>query len=139
MSSDVPCQVSAEELAHDLASEQLPFWTCKGCQAELGVPFAAAENWMVCKVCGEALCEECITDMLHAGVVSFTDGAQQALGFEPLQNLGFCSTGCIAKAYERDAWAYRRGRLLQHCLHSKDFGTLRDRVRAVCLLDKDQQ
>jgi hypothetical protein len=103
--------VSAEELAHDRAQEKLPFWTCKseGCHAELYREDAAAENWLVCRRCGETLCEECCSERLAWRQAGY------AMHFGPLLNLSFCSTACLAAAYKSDGWEYRKGRLLMHC------------------------
>ena len=112
--SDIPCRVSADELAHDLAQEKLPFWSCTGdcCGAELFEEDWAAQNWLVCKHCGKTLCEECLVDIeLH----SLGSRHSEALRFEPVHNLGFCSTACLAAAYKSDGWEYRKGRLLKHC------------------------
>lgn len=119
--------VSAAELAHDRAQEKLPFWTCQCCNAELFDEDAAAQNWLVCKGCGNALCEDCGVDIHLRNepqiYYRYTDP-------EPLHNLGFCSTGCLARAYERDGWEYRKGRLLGHCEEAaKDISEARDIYR----------
>jgi hypothetical protein len=156
--SETPDRVAADLRAHEAAEEKRPFWTCKGCRAELFEENAVAQNWLVCKVCGEALCENCCVEMAAAGVVSFVDSAQSALRFEPLQNAGVCSTACLARAYDLDGWEYRKSRLLKHCEDAMEganaiavdpaceiirlalmLQTLADRVRAVCNLDRGKR
>lgn len=153
--------VSADELARDREQEKLPFWTCQRCNAKLFDEDWAAQNWLVCKLCGEALCEECLADL------SCTDRRHDMnaliywkyLNPESVHDLGFCRPGCLAAAYERDGWEYRKGRLLAHAsaanaiceqliattsspgIESWSFVITRlrlliDQVRAVCNLER---
>ena len=120
MNPDVPCRVSADELAHDREQERLPYWTCQRCQAELYDEDASKQNWLVCKGCGEALCEECAADMgdiaeraASEGTAAYVHrpGDERFTRLESVHNLGFCRPGCLAAAHERDDWNWRRGQL----------------------------
>lgn len=130
MNPDVPCRLSSDELAHDRAQEKLPHWRCKGDQCPR-VSFTedsgtlSDQGWLVCKgPCGEVLCPDCLGDL--------TDPCK-ALSWEPLINLGFCSTACLAAAYE----AARRQIRAWIVESSKDgLAQLMSRVRAVCNLER---